>query len=286
MASRDRVCNQILLYLDRKPCHGYELHRLLTPVVGDVEVTKLYRWLREMERNGLVECEERKGPYGPARRVYQLGDRGERQVRQVLKDAMGTILHFYDAFRQFSMRETMAASGEVGLPAIEGPVLACCVTQFMASEPDLVRTYGSRLVARAVHVMGDPESWERAGFKTTLVDGVPWDISCPSSRYVELWFFGMPPRELLPRTAVEARRVLRPGGVLRLVAPFAFFDEPQSPTLEAFFRMTASHLFPELGVVEAQEVCTIFDRLFGDCAVLELHPGFVEFSGVSGQLPP
>jgi DNA-binding PadR family transcriptional regulator len=61
MASRDRVCNQILLYLDRKPRHGYELHRLLTPTVGDVQVTKLYRWLREMERNGLVECEERKG---------------------------------------------------------------------------------------------------------------------------------------------------------------------------------------------------------------------------------
>jgi hypothetical protein len=96
----------------------------------------------------------------------------------------------------------------------------------------------------------------------------------------------MPSRELLPRTAVEARRVLRHGGVLRLVAPFAFFDEPQSPTLEAFFRVTASHLFPELGVVVAREVCTIFDRLFGDCGVLELCPGFVEFSRVNRELAP
>lgn len=279
MASRERVCNHVLLLLDRKPCHGYEIRQLLEPMVGEVEVTKLYRWLRDMEKDGLVECDEHKGPFGPTRRVYRLGERGERQIRLVLRDAMATLLHFYDAFRQFSMQETMPLSAGTPPAQVQGLVLACIVSPFMASLPDLIGVFSSRLRTQVIHVVGVSDPWERAGIRTTVIAGNPWDISCSNSKYEELWLFGMPSRELLPSTVVEAKRVLIPGGVFRLVAPFAFFDEPQSPTLEAFFRMTASHLFPELGVVEGQDICTLFDRLFGDCRVIEMHPGFVEFSG-------
>ena len=92
-----------------------------------------------------------------------------------------------------------------------------------------------------------------------------------------MWLIGMPSRAGLPRIAMEAKRILKPEGTIRLVAPFAFFDEPQTATLEAFFRLTASQMFPELGVVEGQEICAVFKNIFDDCSVIEFHPGFVEF---------
>ncbi len=277
MASRERVRDQILLFLDRRPCHGYELRRILLPLVGDVEITKLYRWLREMEKEGLIEGTNEEGPHGPSRKMYNLGPRGERQLRDALRYSMATVLHFYDAFRQFSMQETMGKGTDYKFEKVEGKVLASIVSPFLASEDGLISVFSNRLSEMKLDVMGIQEPWERAGISTSPIGGTLGDISAKSNNYAELWFIGMPQRSLLPRAIIEAKRVLKKGGIIRLVAPFAFFDEPQKATIEAFFRLTASQMFPELGVVEGQDVCTVFKSVFGDCNVIEFHPGFVEF---------
>jgi len=86
--------DQILLVLDLHSCHGYKLRRLLSPIIGDVELTTLYRWLHAMEAEGLVDSEVQVGPHGPSRRVYRIGMRGENRLRRILRDAIGVVLHF------------------------------------------------------------------------------------------------------------------------------------------------------------------------------------------------
>ena len=85
MPSRDQIQNQVMLLLDRQPCHGYEIRRLLNPLVGEIEMTRLYRILKTMKNDGLIDVSKTKGPYGPERRIYRVGPRGERYLRGVLK---------------------------------------------------------------------------------------------------------------------------------------------------------------------------------------------------------
>lgn len=91
----------------------------------------------------------------------------------------------------------------------------------------------------------------------------------------------MPERSLFPRTIVESKRVLAADGIFRMNAPFVFFDDPEEPNLEAFIRVASTHLFPELGVVEGQEICRVFRQLFGRWGVVQFYPDYVQFWGVN-----
>jgi len=74
----------LLLLLKERPRHGYELIELLPELAGGerVDVGNLYRFLRRLESEGLVESEWRGDLPGPAKRTYRLTDAGERVLGQ------------------------------------------------------------------------------------------------------------------------------------------------------------------------------------------------------------
>ncbi len=89
----------LLLLLAEGPSHGYELLeqvRLLG--IGGAEPGGLYRYLRTMEKEGLVESWWEPSQSGPARRTYALTDQGYaalrasvdsvREVRRLLVDLL------------------------------------------------------------------------------------------------------------------------------------------------------------------------------------------------------
>ncbi|MHA1960273.1 MAG: PadR family transcriptional regulator [Candidatus Thorarchaeota archaeon] len=269
-----------MMMLDRAPCHGYELRRQLAPLVGDVEITKLYRILRDMEKEGMIESEEFKGPHGPKRRVYSKGPTGERWLQYLLRDSIGVVLHFYDEFRQFSMVEEFGEAESMQFEVPEGRVLVSILSPLMTRESGTVQILQQWAKSRPLHVMGDSGIWEQKKARFEKVGGLPWDVSSKNAQFTEFWILGTPPRSLLPRTIVEAKRVLTPEGVLRIMAPFAFFDQPSSPSLEAFIRISAIRNFPELGVVEGQEICGVFEQLFEKWGTIRFQPGLVEFWGM------
>ena len=68
----------LLSLLARGPTHGYELLERLPPLVGEerVDVGNVYRALRGLEEEGLVESEWRADLPGPAKRTYTLTNEG------------------------------------------------------------------------------------------------------------------------------------------------------------------------------------------------------------------
>ncbi|MFB0522392.1 MAG: hypothetical protein ACETV1_01355 [Candidatus Bathyarchaeia archaeon] len=126
-------------------------------------------------------------------------------------------------------------------------------------------------------------SYSELDLEGVRVEGTPWDVASRSNRFAEVWLLGVPPWEKLPRTAVEIKRVLRPDGVVRMIAPFLFFGEPEEPSLEAFIRVAASQLFPELHVVEGEEVQTVLEQHFSRTGVVQFFPEYVEFSAVNRE---
>ncbi len=81
----------------------------------------------------------------------------------------------------------------------------------------------------------------------------------------------------LPSAIAECKRVLTRKGQLRILTPFAFFDEPKKPTLGEFIRITSSELFPELGIVEGNQVSQVLRHYFPNSGLYETSLGEVVF---------
>lgn len=74
---RDFLVPYVLLALSMQRAHGYLIEQYLRGLgLVNVELSTLYRTLRQLEKNGLVSSTWEPGPEGPARRIYWLTDTG------------------------------------------------------------------------------------------------------------------------------------------------------------------------------------------------------------------
>ena len=74
---RDLLVPYVLLAISAQKAHGYFIEQYLRGMgLAQVEMTRIYRTLRQLEEQGLVTSAWEAGPDGPARRVYTLTDGG------------------------------------------------------------------------------------------------------------------------------------------------------------------------------------------------------------------
>ena len=67
----------VLLLLRERPAHGYELLEQLPELTGErVDMGNLYRFLRVLERDGIVTSKWDDEAPGPSKRIYELTDEG------------------------------------------------------------------------------------------------------------------------------------------------------------------------------------------------------------------
>jgi poly-beta-hydroxybutyrate-responsive repressor len=89
----------LLLLLRERPRHGYELIELVPELSGGdrIDVGNLYRFLRALESEGIVESEWDGDLPGPAKRTYRLTDTGVAVLGQ-WADALGRSREEISAF--------------------------------------------------------------------------------------------------------------------------------------------------------------------------------------------
>jgi PadR family transcriptional regulator PadR len=93
----------ILLVVSEGPRHGYELIELLPELTGEkrIDVGNLYRLLRSLEEDGLLNSEWRGDLPGPAKRTYTLTPTGRRLLDRwadALRGAQGEIEIFLERY--------------------------------------------------------------------------------------------------------------------------------------------------------------------------------------------
>jgi poly-beta-hydroxybutyrate-responsive repressor len=70
---RDLLVPYVLLAISAQRAHGYYIEQYLRGLgLAQVEMSRIYRTLRQLEAQGLVTSAWEAGPGGPARRVYTL----------------------------------------------------------------------------------------------------------------------------------------------------------------------------------------------------------------------
>ena len=89
----------VLLLLRERPAHGYELLEELPALTGEtrVDMGNLYRILRALEEDGLVNSEWQADAPGPAKRTYELTPAGAHLLDE-WADALGRSRERIDLF--------------------------------------------------------------------------------------------------------------------------------------------------------------------------------------------
>src|SRR5207253_5542757 len=76
---RDILIPYVLLAVSLQRAHGYLIEEYLrSSGFFSLEMSTLYRTLRQLEKDGLLHSSWEPGPTGPARRVYSLTDIGRK----------------------------------------------------------------------------------------------------------------------------------------------------------------------------------------------------------------
>jgi poly-beta-hydroxybutyrate-responsive repressor len=87
-----------LLAVSLQRAHGYLIEEYLRSVgFFGLEMSTLYRTLRQLEKDGLLCSAWEPGPTGPARRVYSLTDVGRSWLDQ-WADSLGAYRRMLDQF--------------------------------------------------------------------------------------------------------------------------------------------------------------------------------------------
>jgi len=88
----------ILKLFGHKEFYGYEVHKVLASEGIELEISQLYRVLKEMLKEELLESSWKTSQLGPKKRMYQLGERGKAALNDVFVDTIKTVHSFYGTY--------------------------------------------------------------------------------------------------------------------------------------------------------------------------------------------
>ncbi len=83
--SRELLTAWLLLLLDRKATHGYELRRQLVASGVQTEAGAMYRTLRRLETEGRAASTWEESDAGPRRRLYQVTAKGRDDLGELVE---------------------------------------------------------------------------------------------------------------------------------------------------------------------------------------------------------
>lgn len=98
---------ELLLLLGQKPSHGYELIQRLNDAAfksGDADAATVYRNLRRMDKDGLIDSHWEVGESGPGRRLYKVTTLGEESLKvwaKYMANQKAKLENFLQAYFQF-----------------------------------------------------------------------------------------------------------------------------------------------------------------------------------------
>ncbi|MBY8998096.1 MAG: hypothetical protein KGD60_10200 [Candidatus Thorarchaeota archaeon] len=274
--ARSELIRKILLELNGSPSSIYDILYSITGY-ADPRRTRLPKLMKAMENDGLLVSALQPGPLGPYRRMYEIGPEAETHLRGSLKSSIETILHFYHAYRTSKIQKLYEFPEENHQQRSKGRILYAAFPHIKANNLEKIRELLFSSEESSISIVGPDLILKKTGISYDVAGDDISHLSVESKTFSEIHLHGVPEIDKLPSAIAECKRVLVRKGQLKILAPYAFFDEPKKPSLGEFIRITSSELFPELGVVEGNQVSQILEHYFPNSGVHETSLGEVIF---------
>ena len=88
----------IIKLFGQKEFYGYEVHKVLASEGVELEISRLYRVLNEMQKEELLKSSWKKSSLGPKKKMYRLGEKGRSVINEIFLDAIKTVHSFYGTY--------------------------------------------------------------------------------------------------------------------------------------------------------------------------------------------
>lgn len=114
----EKIQNFIIKNYRHRDFYGYQLQKDLSEDGLDIDITRLYRILNEMSKDGLLDASWMKSKEGPKKKMYKIGEKGIAVLNDILLDAIHTVHSFYGDYL-LSIRNKIDVFDEILAPINE-----------------------------------------------------------------------------------------------------------------------------------------------------------------------
>jgi DNA-binding PadR family transcriptional regulator len=94
----DDIKKSILRIFRDSELYGYDIHKKLSTMDVDIDLSRLYRILNDMKKEGLLESRWEKSRSGPRKRMYRVTEGGKGKLQEILLEAIEVVHSFYGEY--------------------------------------------------------------------------------------------------------------------------------------------------------------------------------------------
>ncbi len=280
----------IVLLTRNRQVHGYDLQKLLAAQGAPVQLSYLYKTLKEMSQEGLLESKLVPGEKGPQRRSYSLTRDGKREMGRVFGEATELIhdlyedyilslppKYFSDRFRTmmrevYGDRETAALMISEPLSPVHREYLEAITGRKGAKKTYLIKPEPIRADVELPNL--------------TVLDGTFEDIPLKDHSLDAMIVVDIQDAVNLKVCCKEFRRVLKPGAVICGCAPFMGLGGKDDPLDLGEFMKKTKYALTAKPYVDKESIKTAFSDTFDYCDIANMSLITVFLAGLKPITPP
>jgi PadR family transcriptional regulator PadR len=241
----------ILKLYSHKEFYGYEVHKVLALEGVELEISRLYRVLNSMLKEGLLESMWKKSRRGPRKRMYWLGEKGKEALNEIFLDAIKTVHSFYGRYL-LSLIPKINVFEEIYqllTNELKGNEILVFITMgFTPMHEMIIQKLHSKLPHGKIFLVKPSSVIVELNLDNLFVlDGFYRDIPLRNDFADCMIIIDLPKREYLERTLKEWHRVIKPKGELAILTPAILLEKYEDPLTIGNFIEKHEHEIIEKG---------------------------------------
>jgi DNA-binding PadR family transcriptional regulator len=231
--------------------YGYDVNKKLALQGVEVELSRLYRILNDMQKEGLLNDRWEKSRYGPRKKMYSISEKGNEVLYEILLDAIATVHRFYGEYLRglhpkinvFNILLEMLTEEFEGNEKI-----AYVTTKYFGIHELIVSLLQKKIPNGTIYVV-KPSSLEINSNleNVSSMNGNYEDIPFKNNFIDRLLILDLPKKEKLKESAREWHRVVQKNGGLTILTPTILIEKQEDPMTIGDFVEKHEHQIIEKG---------------------------------------
>jgi PadR family transcriptional regulator PadR len=265
MRKKELKKNILKLFGDRE-FYGYELHKKISTLNVKIEISRLYRVLNEMMREGLLEGTWEKSYLGPKKRVYKLGKKGRKELDNILLGAIKTVHMFYGKYI-------------IGLPAQINPINNICsllvkdlkegtlgylIGRYSGMHEVFIRQLHKHVPDTIKYLIKPTSIQMELKFENLiLLEGAYNNIPLRNNYLDMLIIIDLPPIKSLEESIREWHRIVKENGKMAIMTPTIVINKHKDPlTIGNFIEKQEHERIEERVYINKKHIRELLDTHF------------------------
>jgi len=223
----------ILKLFKDKELYGYEVNKRLASKGVEIELSRLYRVLTEMLKEGIFESRWEKSSSGPRKRIYKIGKRGRDELDRILLDAIETVHEFYSSYLLSLLPKINVFNDILKLLAddLKGHENIACIIPKYSSMHEMMIVNLQRKIPNGKFFLVKPNTVQvDLKIDNLFISSGTYEDIPMKDDYVNLFvLIDLPKKDLLEASVLEWHRLLNKSGKLAILTPTILIQKQEDP---------------------------------------------------------